>query len=49
MTLIKVPEIWDVTALRLNRNLVLRFTKGGGAQENDEGCICRGDQKILDN
>jgi hypothetical protein len=48
MTLIRVSEIRDVTALPLNRNLVLRFTKGGGAQENDEGCICRGDQKILD-
>jgi hypothetical protein len=33
----------------LNRNLVLRFAKGGGAQENDEGCIGRGDQRILDN
>jgi hypothetical protein len=33
MTLLNVFEIRDVTALPLKRNLVLRFTKGGGAQE----------------
>jgi hypothetical protein len=32
----------------LNINLALRFAKGGGAQENDEGCIGRGDQRISD-
>jgi hypothetical protein len=32
----------------LNRNLILRFTKRGGVQENDEGCIGRGDQRISD-
>jgi hypothetical protein len=32
----------------LNRNLVPRFTKGGGAQENEEGCIGHGDQRISD-
>jgi hypothetical protein len=43
MTLIRVFITWGVTSLPLKRNLVLRFTKGGGAQENDEGCIGRGD------
>jgi hypothetical protein len=36
MTLIRVFEIQDVTTLPLNRNAVLRFMKGRGAQENDE-------------
>jgi hypothetical protein len=47
MTLIRVSKIWDVTALPLNRNLILRFAKGGGSTRNDEGCIGRGDQRIL--
>jgi hypothetical protein len=34
-----------VTTLPLKRNLVLRLMKGGGAQENDEGCIGHGDQR----
>jgi hypothetical protein len=47
MTLIRVSEIWDVITLPLNKNLVPRFAKVGGAQDNDEGCIGRGDQRIL--
>jgi hypothetical protein len=48
MTLIRVSKTQDVTALPLNRNHIPRFTKEGGAQENDEGCFGLGDQGILD-
>jgi hypothetical protein len=47
MTLIRVFVTQGVAALPLNRNLVLRFTKRGEAQESDEGCIICGDQMIL--
>jgi hypothetical protein len=30
----------------LKRNLVPKFTKGGGAQENDEGYVSCGDQRL---
>jgi hypothetical protein len=48
MTLIRVPGTWDITILLPYRNLVPRFMKEGGAQENDGGCIDRGDQMISD-
>jgi hypothetical protein len=48
MTEIKEFVTRGVTALPPYRNLVPRFMKEGGAQENDEGCIDRGDQRILD-
>jgi hypothetical protein len=34
--LIRVPKTRDVTTLPPYKNLILRFTKDGGAQENDE-------------
>jgi hypothetical protein len=48
MALIRVSVTRGVTTLPLNRNLVPRFTKGRGAQENKEACIDRGDQRISD-
>jgi hypothetical protein len=47
MTWIRVFKTRDVITLPSTRNLVLRFVKGGGAQENDEGCIGCGDKRIL--
>jgi hypothetical protein len=44
--LIRVFKTRDITTLPLKRNIVPRFMKGGGAQENNEGCVGRGDQRM---
>jgi hypothetical protein len=43
----KKCNMWCYSPPPLKRNLVLRFAKEE-AQENDEGCIGRRDQRILD-
>jgi hypothetical protein len=46
MTLIRVLKYGMLQPFLLNRNLVLRFAKGGGSTRNDEGYMGRGDQRI---
>jgi hypothetical protein len=47
MKVIREVITWGVTVFSLKGNLVLRFTKGGGAQVNDEECLDVTKEKVI--